>query len=137
MPNRPVRASAQAMPNDARRGFLRGLMNLPLIGGSISLIGSPVAAAEPITKDLLYSYKSWLQMEHRMMCFEMASYDNAIAEVLERSSFMSDAGAKWHFRHQTRKTERLAGWERQPQPSSRAAVVLSAVGCDWRTGGQA
>jgi hypothetical protein len=89
--------SAIATTNDTRRGFLRGLVHLPLIGGGITLIGAPSAVAEPVTKDLLYSYKSWLQMEH----------------------------------------PRLNDWESQPQPSTRAAGVLSAVGCDWRMGGEA
>jgi hypothetical protein len=28
------------------------------------------------------------------------------------------------------------GWQGVPQPSTRAAIVLSAVGCDWRDGGR-
>ncbi len=40
-------------PSD-RRGFLRGLATLPLIGGGVTLIGNPTrAAAEPVTEDLL------------------------------------------------------------------------------------
>ena len=37
----------------ARRGFLRGLAHLLLIGGGVTLIGNPTAAAEPVTEELL------------------------------------------------------------------------------------
>jgi hypothetical protein len=32
-----------------RRGFLRGLSTLPLIGGSVALVGNPVRADVPVT----------------------------------------------------------------------------------------
>jgi hypothetical protein len=41
-------------PN-TRRGFLRGLTAFPLIGGGVTLIGNPTAAAEPVSRDLLDS----------------------------------------------------------------------------------
>lgn len=37
---------------ESRRGFLRGLVSLPLIGGGVTLIGAPTAAATPVTPDL-------------------------------------------------------------------------------------
>jgi len=43
-----------------RRGFLRNLVTLPLIGGGVTLIGNPTRAAEPVTPDLLDSYNAWL-----------------------------------------------------------------------------
>ena len=42
-------------PSD-RRGFLRGLVLLPRIGGGVTLVGSPTAAAVPVTGDLICSY---------------------------------------------------------------------------------
>jgi len=46
---------------------------------------------------------------------------------------MDNAGADYHFNFPSR-GQRLAGWETAPQPSTRAAVVLSAVGCPLARG---
>ena len=51
----------------ARRGFLRGLAHLPLIGGGVTLLGNPTAAAEPVTEELLDSYSEWLHYERRLL----------------------------------------------------------------------
>ena len=53
-----------------RRTFLRGLTTLPLIGGSVALLGSPTRAAEPVTEELLDSYSEWLYYERRLLCEE-------------------------------------------------------------------
>lgn len=123
-----------------RRDFLRGLVALPLVGGGVSLIGNPTAAAEPITPDLLEAYKTWLDSELRHLCWEMADmpvfidryrdfpgdmtkrYDRskAIGSML---SFIGDAG-QIHFGRYC------------AEASARAAIVLSAVGCDWRESGR-
>ena len=104
-----------------RRGFLRGLTTLPLIGGGVTLIGNPTKAAEPITPDLLNAYNEWLFYERRMLCIEQ--YGKRDAE-----HFIPCAGASgFHF-----PSFEAGGWEGVPKPSTRAAVVLSAVGCDWR-----
>ena len=47
-----------------RRSFLRGLVTLPLIGGSVALIGDPTAAAVPMTDALHARYLAWLAHEH-------------------------------------------------------------------------
>ena len=56
-------------PN-TRRGFLRGLTTLPLIGGGVTLIGNPTKAAEPVTRHLLDCYDTWLFYERRFLRFE-------------------------------------------------------------------
>ena len=56
----------------SRRGFLRGLTALPLVGGGMSLIGNPVGAAVPVTDDLHFRYLSWLAHEHREAALEYA-----------------------------------------------------------------
>ena len=116
-------------PHD-RRGFLRGLASLPLIGGGVALIGQPSAVGEPITPDLLWSYKSWLHFEHRMLSYELAGHDLQRAREHERFQFEDCPGDQWHFQWDGRGP---AGWIDAPQPSGRAALVLSAVGCDWKT----
>ena len=49
-----------------RRDFLRGLASLPLIGGGVTILGNPTAAAMPVTPHLMQSYLTWLEYEHRM-----------------------------------------------------------------------
>lgn len=111
-----------------RRAFLRGLASLPLLGGAVTLIGNPTAAATPITPELLNGYKAWLCFEHSMLCHEMVGYDVERAKLIRRE-FRSDHPA-WNYHTQWPNPQgRLAGWETAPQPSTRAAVVLSAVGC--------
>ena len=116
-----------------RRTFLRGLATLPLIGGSVSLIGRPTAAAVPVTDDLLHSYKGWLRNEHYMLCHELVGYDIAAARAMHKG-FYSSPGLDWHF-NWPNPGHQLAGWPDAPQPSTRAAVVLSAVGCPLKDGG--
>ena len=108
-------------PN-TRRSFLRGLTTLPLIGGGVTLIGNPTKAAELITPELLDAYSEWLFYERRMLCIER--YGDRDAEGF----VPANTGAHlFHF-----PPSELGGWKAAPKPSVRAAVVLSAVGCDWR-----
>jgi hypothetical protein len=127
------------MSDHHRRGFLRSLAALPLIGGSVSLIGAPTAAAVPTTPDMIEAYKTWLAMESRFLTWEMAgdpifieryrhdlevdSDRRQLADRIGRSlAFVGDSG-NYHFD--------VPG----AAPSTRAALVLSAVGCDWRRDG--
>jgi hypothetical protein len=114
-----------------RRGFLRGLTTLPLIGGSVALIGNPAKAAVPITRELQERYIAWLANEHAAALFELhppqPQYDD-----FQRS--MSD----WHYaRVRTpmywfpEAQDIEASIARSRPPSTRAALVLSAVGCGW------
>ena len=111
-----------------RRTFLRGLAALPLIGGGVTLIGNPTAAAVPVTPELMHGYKAWLCFEHKMLCHELAGYDVQAAKDLHRQFYSDHPAWNYHF-NWPNPEHRLAGWEKAPQPSTRAAVVLSAVGC--------
>ena len=110
------------------RGLLRGLATLPLIGGSVALIGNPTAAAVPVTPELLHSYKSWLFFENRWAAHEMAGYDIAKARDVEDFWCNNTPGEEWHFQWAREGMRGPAGWIDAPQPSTRAAIVLSAVG---------
>ncbi|TDR94048.1 hypothetical protein [Enterovirga rhinocerotis] len=98
-------------PHD-RRGFLRGLPSLPLVGGSVALLGQPTAAVVPATHGLLRNYGSWLFMERRLLSFEMYGEDRQYHVPNTTSG---------HFHGE----EVRAGIV---YPSSRPAVILSAAG---------
>ncbi|MCJ2051241.1 hypothetical protein [Methylobacterium sp. J-070] len=105
----------------SRRGFLRGLTTLPLIGGGVSLIGQPTAVAEPVSDQLLYTYMEWLSTERRVLCHEVwpgePNADRYVPQGTGATGFHFPDGVDW---------------KALPGPSTRAALVLSAVGCDWR-----
>lgn len=121
MSNLIVPASATALPS--RRGFLSGLAGLPLIGGGVAILGAPTAAATPVTRGLLERYHAWIANEHAAVLFELGA-------VSPR-----DPAQPWAER---RICTPLHWFPDAPDversvlampPSSRAAVVLSAVGC--------
>ena len=110
-------------PHD-RRVFLRGLATLPLIGGSVALVGSPTAAAVEFTPELATLYVAWLAREH------------AAAVV---------AHSETHYPHligtgriEERWTHQPMSWfppgpsaeaaVRNSSVASRAAVILAAAG---------
>ncbi|SFM10075.1 hypothetical protein [Methylobacterium pseudosasicola] len=99
-----------------RRGFLRGLTTLPLIGGSVALIGSPVRAAQPVTPGMLATYSTWLHYEQRAI--------QSAVVGMEGGTFIPclNPGSHYHFDEYDK--ERFA-----LDAQLRASVVLSAVGC--------
>ena len=116
-------------PDMIRRGFLRGLASLPLIGGSVALLGSPTAAAVPVSEALMTRYVAWLAREHAEALIEYEGFRSANRPAPERRALQ-----EWR-----------SEWIRQPLfwfpddttadaavraalPSTRAAVVLSAAG---------
>ena len=116
-----------------RRSFLSGLASLPLIGGSVALLGRPSGVAAPVTLDLMDAYKTWLDLEQRLIAAEIADHPTNVAsyagmtrterfDFIERFVHMNNGAAKFH---------RYDGTD---PASGRAALVLSAVGCDWRDG---
>lgn len=114
-------------PHD-RRGFLRGLVSLPLLGGGMTLIGSPTAAAVPITLPLMTRYVAWLAREH--------------AEALVERDEVKHPDTPHSAAHRREWVHQPLFWfpddpvaevaVRASRPSSRAAAVLAAAGCDWR-----
>lgn len=69
-------AHTTTAPKSSRRGFLRGLTTLPLIGG-VTLIGSPAKADVPTTDELLDSYDEWLFYERRLLHIERVGMETA------------------------------------------------------------
>ena len=118
-------------PSD-RRGFLRGLVSLPLIGGGVTLLGAPSAVAEPITVRLLREYHDWLMYERHELVLELNQGDDR--RFGPNSCF--GAAQRWHCARGPLGADsngRRIG-DGVSFPSGRAALVLSAVGCNWREG---
>jgi hypothetical protein len=97
-----------------RRGFLRGLVSLPLIGGGVTLIGSPSAAAVPITGGMVATYLAWLHFEQRYVSWAV----NARGVVP-----MMNPGACFHYVRGEHPTDIAR------KALCRAPVILAAAGC--------
>jgi hypothetical protein len=105
---------------NSRRGFLRQLCTLPMIGGGVTLIGRPTAVDIPVTKGLLEQYAAWLAREHEHTVLELAqSIPGSSAALIQRRREFVECLPLWGLRGE----ERPGPW-----PSTRAAVVLSAAG---------
>ena len=118
-------------PSD-RRGFLRGLVSLPLIGGGVTLLGAPSAVAEPVTVRLLREYHDWLMYERHELAREIQANPRLVVNV------NACWGAAWRW-HRARgplclDSDGDAMGDGSSFPSGRAALVMSAVGCNWREG---
>jgi len=107
----------------SRRGFLSGLATLPLIGGSVALIGSPSAVAEPVSPVLMHEYVNWLAYEWSRASIEAHGSDRGMWFPLHGPAH------QWHAERGNRVRTLVP-------PSTRAALVLATVGCDWREGGR-
>ena len=110
-----------------RRAFLRGLASLPLIGGGVTLIGNPTAAAVPTTPQLLDAYNEWLSLERSWLLWER--YGSGPERM-----YGKDQGVDCVWRD--RRTGKcwttdivtdFSGFD-HTNTASRAAVVLSAAG---------
>ncbi len=111
---------------ESRRGFLRGLVSLPLIGGGLTIVGNPTAAAVPVTEKLLREYNTWLSLEQRRLMQEM--YGPGV-------DFYDVNNAAWFFHNGRRFAESdSANIPESAPPSTRAAAVLAMAGVDLSHG---
>lgn len=102
----------------SRRGFLHGLASLPLIGGSVTLVGNPTAVAAAPTLPLLVDYRQWLEGECRILDYELA----AMVGIPVADARISMRPGDFHFPRDGR------DWRTVPKPSTRADLVLATVG---------
>lgn len=104
-----------------RRGFLRGLASLPLIGGGVTLIGNPTAvAAAPEYRELL-AYSEWLDGERVAINAEL------FPQIGSQYRDVRPCNTGAHVYHE------LMPGRPEPRPAStRAKLVLATVGCNWR-----
>lgn len=116
-----------------RRTFLRGLVALPLIGGSIELIGAPRAVAEPLTVEMAEAYKTFLHYEYRFLIWDMAANPvhhmrRRLGPGATRSEIAHEIGG--YITHEgVGNAHRVST---HGSPMDRAALVMSAAGVDWR-----
>lgn len=103
----------------SRRGFLRGLATLPLIGGGVTLIGKPTGTAVPITGGMLATYTAWLHFELRAVASPV--YAKAGDSVGNRLFIPCvNPGSDWHD---------YANWDEERRRAQlRAPVILAAAG---------
>ena len=110
-----------------RRAFLRGLASLPMIGGGVTLIGNPTAAAVPATPQLLDAYNEWLDLERSWLMWER--YGSGSERFYSKEQGIDcvwrdrRTGKCWNFNIVTE----ASGFD-HTNTASRAAVVLSAAG---------
>ena len=115
-----------------RRAFLRSLAALPLVGGSVAILGQPTAAAVPVTGALLEAYNEWLDLERSWLMFERygqhasADDDPRRPHVVWRNR---QTGECWT----STAASSVSGVDHRA-PASRAAVVLAAAGVDLTKG---
>ncbi len=102
-----------------RRAFLSSLVALPLVGGGVKLIGQPTAAAVPVSDGLLRNYEAWLAWERYQLQREIWGED--VATKCTTFLAVNLPGEQWH--------NPWSHGEVCPPASTRAALVLSAVGC--------
>ena len=76
--------------------------------------------------ELLSAYDEWLYHERRMLHIERYGKERYRQTLLV---VPCTPAAEFHFPMWPAK------WEDRPQPSTRAALVLQMVGCDWRPTG--
>ena len=103
-----------------RRGFLRQLCALPLIGGGVTLIGQPTAVAAPVSEYLLDTYSTWLDLERRYLAWERVNGDSHQFKRMIGCTRFDNAAGNWHSRALPAET--------------RASLVLAAVGVDLAGG---
>ncbi|KQS79950.1 hypothetical protein ASG32_24250 [Methylobacterium sp. Leaf361] len=113
------------------------MASLPLIGGGVTLIGTPTAAATPVTPGLLRAYADWLAVEYGEALIELdtiGAADKPVRIALAVEKFRRE----WCQDNGTLNPPSGGGrrFVSPPvsAPSTRAAVVLAAVGSDWREG---
>jgi hypothetical protein len=113
--------------SSTRRTFLRGLANLPLIGGSVAILGQPTAAAVPVTDALCDRYIDWLSVELGEALMEREGRRAPPGHA----DFAIDFRREWCRQNRTLNSDPASDrFQLLPMvaPSTRAAVILSAAG---------
>ncbi|UHC14457.1 hypothetical protein LRS73_18080 [Methylobacterium currus] len=108
-----------------RRELLSRLATLPVIGGGVTLIGTPAGSAEPLPEMLLWEYSTWIERERRRIG---AVFGDMTGQAHNVQLCHSSAYA-WYQCEKGAPREEL-----RSRVMTRGAAVLNAVGVDWREG---
>lgn len=115
-----------------RRSFLRGLVSLPLIGGGVTLVGQPTAAAVPVSSMLVERYALFLADEAREAFIEAREMRHLAQGYPERAAVVRDHLEQTMW---APSNPWIHGLLEHQRPSARAAVILSAAGVPLPLGG--
>ena len=84
----------------------------------MALIGNPTKAAEPVTKQLLFEYSSFLGTERWRLAREIYGANTDAVRQEVDSTWVYGNAHNWSVD--------------SAKPSTRAAVMLATAGIDWR-----
>lgn len=101
--------TADALDREAELAAVRSVL------GDLATLTEP---PRPPAIETLEAYNAWLHMERRLLALEMYP---TLGVKAERFVPHGNAGDAWHFRGN-------GHWRDLPQPSTRAATVLHALG---------
>jgi hypothetical protein len=110
----------------SRRGLLRTLIAAPVAAMATHKLILPAQAdVAPAEREaLLDAYSCWIDNERRWLAWERAAGDRRkFSMFLDTVSYTGHGAGRFHDPD-------------TPAPSTRAAHVLAAVGCQWREGRQ-
>jgi hypothetical protein len=106
----------------SRRALVQGLAVAP--AAAVGLVTAAAAATPEVAglnrDKLLFAYSEWLHLERRMLAREMFPDWSAADDFVPCNT----GACSFYFPHGQ-------DWRQVPQPSTRAAAVLSAVGLDF------
>ena len=96
-----------------RRSYLRGLATLPLIGGSVAILGQPTRVVQAATPAEITDY----------VCFCISEMNDGM-KYLQSIGLFDDPA----FKPQNRIDRWYARAQSQPHVTLRAPIVLNAIG---------
>ena len=124
-------AAVSDTTNSSRRAFLSALVTLPFVGGSLKLLGRPMAAAVPVSPALLRRYLNFLSRELFATQVEITAIESHYHFVNMGFSLTDDANwSQLPLWWQTRRDTQIETTILSKPPSSRVAVVLGAAGVE-------
>ncbi|RVC64055.1 hypothetical protein [Mesorhizobium sp.] len=145
MPNITVPAAGEAMPavegmqitgRFSRRAMLLGaLASVPAIGGAAAAVASPVSSIPvPDRRALLQAYNEWLFYERLLL---MPAIHPDARDPYREADFVPCNTLATHYHFPLRQSgDTRPAWEIPASPATRAFLVLSTVGMDFRPLGE-
>jgi len=125
MPNAPVAAAAEGLPEFTRRRFLGNAALVAATGGTALTVPSTAEADLPVSWGILNAYAEWLHLERCTLAMQMYPGQPEMRNVIpDGSGVCASYSALW---------SRLKAGDNSPvfnTPRSRAPLILSMAGVD-------